>query len=241
MVRQNVRAILLPRLRDWIDESKRARRDSWVDDLDSTMAAVRLRVTDQGPDELTIGLNIGAQVADWNQQQWRKVVKSVVGVDIFASEPWLRDHLRSWARENAALISSLEDDAVNQVQIWTQRGIREGWRYEDIAKNIEDRFDVSRSRARLIARDQTAKLNGQISERRQQQVGVKQYRWRTSMDERVRGNPDGKYPNSRPSHWAREGKVFNWSDPPEDGHPGQPINCRCTPEPILDSLLDDLR
>ena len=39
-------------------------------------------------------------------------------------------------------------------------------------------------------------------------------------------------------HWQREGQAFRWDQPPDDGHPGQPIHCRCTAEPIID--LDEL-
>ena len=46
-------------------------------------------------------------------------------------------------------------------------------------------------------------------------------------DERVRGNPNGKYPNAKYNHWEREGQIFSVDEPPEDGHPGEPIRCRC--------------
>ena len=47
-------------------------------------------------------------------------------------------------------------------------------------------------------------------------------RWRTVGDSRV-----------RTAHRAREGQIFAWDKPPSDGHPGQPINCRCYAEPII--------
>jgi Phage Mu protein F like protein len=43
-----------------------------------------------------------------------------------------------------------------------------------------------------------------------------QYVWRTSQDEKVRS-----------AHRANDGHLFNWSDPPETGHPGEDYNCRC--------------
>jgi SPP1 gp7 family putative phage head morphogenesis protein len=180
-------------------------------------------------------------------------------VDVFTAEPWLRDELRSWARESGALITTLEDDAIRQVETWAQRGVREGQRHTEIAKKIEERLGVSRRRARLIARDQTKKLNGRLTEERQRKAGVSMYIWRTSRDERVRGNPSGKYPDSKPSHHALDGKYCRWDDPtvyadsPEgpwksrasigavEEHPGQPINDRCTAEPVLNSLLEALK
>lgn len=42
---------------------------------------------------------------------------------------------------------------------------------------------------------------------------------------------DGKV---RSSHADRDGKTFSWDDPPEGGHPGEALNCRCTAEDIVD-------
>ena len=43
--------------------------------------------------------------------------------------------------------------------------------------------------------------------------------------------PKSKYHGN---HWDREGKVYEWNNPPPDGNPGMPINCRCYAEPIFD-------
>jgi uncharacterized protein with gpF-like domain len=41
-----------------------------------------------------------------------------------------------------------------------------------------------------------------------------------------------------------KGEEFQWDDPPAeddtDGHPGDPINCRCWAEPNLAAVLDEL-
>ncbi len=44
----------------------------------------------------------------------------------------------------------------------------------------------------------------------------------------------------RPSHEALDGTRQRWDDPPAEGHPGEPINCRCIAEPVLGPLFDDL-
>lgn len=232
------REMLFPKLKQLAAEASRMRGDSWVDDLDGLSANLRNQIDLKAPDEKATASTAAQSVSDFNAKEWRSVVKKSIGIDIFTPEPWLRDELKSWSKETASLISTLEDDAVKQVALWTSRGIRQGWRWEDIAKNIEDKFDVSRNRARFIARDQVAKLNGDLTQRRQTQTGVTHYFWRDSRDERVRGNPGGLYPKARPSHWARNGQRFAWDDAPEGGHPGQDYNCRCTAEPDLRGLLE---
>lgn len=47
------------------------------------------------------------------------------------------------------------------------------------------------------------------------------YIWRTSKDDRVRA-----------SHKPRDGQVFEWSNPPPDGHPGEAFGCRCKAEDV---------
>lgn len=104
-----------------------------------------------------------------------------------------------------------------------------GLRVEDLAEEIERRAEVSASRAELIARDQTLKLNGQITQARQEAGGISRYVWSTSGDERV-----------REAHAELDGQVFDWSDPPEvsdDGrreHPGGDYQCRCVAVPVVE-------
>jgi uncharacterized protein with gpF-like domain len=44
----------------------------------------------------------------------------------------------------------------------------------------------------------------------------------------------------RDAHFDREGRTFTWADPPDDGHPGEAINCRCQAEPDLEGLLEEI-
>lgn len=106
-----------------------------------------------------------------------------------------------------------------------------------LTQTIREIGGVSKRRAHLIARDQTAKFASSLNEVRQKENGIEEYRWRNSRDQRVVGNPAGLYPKGNAkhgNHWIREGKIYKWSKPPTDGHPGIPIQCRCTAEPIID-------
>jgi len=100
-----------------------------------------------------------------------------------------------------------------------------GLRVEEITARLRERADVSESRAALIARDQTLKLNGAITKTRQQNAGISRYTWSTSLDERV-----------RPEHAALEGQVFDWVAPPSPGHPGEDFQCRCVAIPVIEGL-----
>ena len=84
-------------------------------------------------------------------------------------------------------------------------------------------FKSSGYNLRRITRDQTNKTIGKLTELRQRELGVQEYQWLTSQDERV-----------RTSHVANSGRMFSWADPPpETGHPGEDIQCRCVAIPIV--------
>lgn len=108
----------------------------------------------------------------------------------------------------------------------------------ELSKVIQENFHKTKSRARFIAVDQIGKMNGVLEQHRQEQLGLKRYRWRNSGDGRVAGNPSGRYPHAEPSHWDREGKIYSWNNPPKGGHPKQRPRCRCWAEPILEDIID---
>lgn len=168
------------------------------------------------------------RVAGFNKKQFHAVVKSAYEVDVFINEPWLLDALRIWESQNVGLITSIPEQALTRMHGKFVAAVQRGALWRDVQKELVAEFGVTRDRAELIARDQIGKLNAQLTEQRQKAIGVKDYRWRGVLDGR-----------ERPEHVAREGKAFSWAQPPEDGHPGVPIQCRCRAEPIL-PLLDDL-
>lgn len=158
-----------------------------------------------------------------------------------ADSPRLRPIIEGFAAENAALITGIAPQLASEVQALVVRGLTDGTPHERLAKLIREKLDISARRAEQIAVDQVGKLDGQLSAQRAQDIGVTHFWWRSSNDERVRGNPDGLYPKATPSHFARNGQRFAYADPPlgkngEPELPGTAINCRCFGEPDLDSI-----
>ena len=112
---------------------------------------------------------------------------------------------------------------------------------ESLAGRIQQLGFSMTKHAQFIARDQTAKVTSATTRARHEAVGIDKYIWRNSDDNRVVGNPSGLYPTGNKghgNHWIREGKLFYYSRPPHDGHPGIPYRCRCTAEAVLDT--DDM-
>lgn len=170
----------------------------------------------------SIASGMGGVVSEFNRKEISRVIAKAVGTDPFINEPWLNDQMQLFVADNVGLIKSVETRYFNDIQNVVMQGARAGIRHEEIAQQIEDKTGVAESRAKLIARDQVNKFNGQLNSLRQKSLGLSKYIWRTSQDERVRD-----------SHASREGETFSWSDPPSDGHPGEAIQCRCWAEPVL--------
>ncbi len=106
-----------------------------------------------------------------------------------------------------------------------------------LSDEIQHIHGMTKERARLIARDQTSKINTAITKARNEEIGIEEYIWRTAGDSRVVGTPGGLWPVGNKvhgNHYARNGKKFRWDTPPSDGSPGFAINCRCYAEPIID-------
>ncbi len=134
----------------------------------------------------------------------------------------LGDELRQRAvRDNIALIKNISDETVDVLRAAFAKGTPS-------VEVIQQTGQVQLSKAKFWARDQTLKINSQMTRERATAVGFPAYRWSTSRDERVRD-----------THVANQGKAFLWTDPPPTGHPGEDPNCRCTAFPLTQQEFDD--
>jgi SPP1 gp7 family putative phage head morphogenesis protein len=235
--RELVRERLEPRLPGLAAEAAAARGDA-VERLDETAGDVNAlldRIADEWfgewPNERLAALarRFADRTSEFQREQLARQFKAAMGIDVFRSEPWLGPKVSAFTAENVALIKSVAQDHFTDLEKRMISGLRSGQRWEDLADTARERYGVSENRAKLIARDQVGKLYGELNRTRQKELGVSRYTWRTSRDNRVRDE-----------HEAREGEVFSWDDPPEDGHPGEPVQCRCNADPVLEDLLAEM-
>ncbi|MDR2150115.1 MAG: hypothetical protein LBO67_04740 [Spirochaetaceae bacterium] len=187
--------------------------------------------------------NIADSVFDFNEGQYEKGAKSVLGVEFPVGEDWWPQARDTWASQNYDNLSDLMKKYIGQVRDFTEKAVTSGLSVKTLSEQIQaldNKF--TKSHADFIARDQIGKLNGQITQQRMESVGLRMYIWETSGDERVRGNPIGKYPNARPSHYLMDGRLCRWDKstvysqdggktwiPPPSGavllHPGMDYQC----------------
>lgn len=142
----------------------------------------------------------------------------------------MQETFRKLQQVQVELITSIPSKAAQRVAELTVKGLTSGMRAKEIAADIANTTEVTKSRATLIARTETSRTASTLLHARCESIGATHYRWRTSEDSDV-----------RPGHKAMNGKVCEWSNPPavnEGGqimrhHPGEIWNCRCYAEPIV--------
>ena len=128
--------------------------------------------------------------------------------------------LDNFVEEHQKLIKVVQGEHLDKIGLSLKRGIREGRLQKDIVKDIRQMTDMSKRRAMLIARNAPLQYSGALTRHHQTSAGIKQYRWQTSHDERVRA-----------SHRDRDGRIFQWES--SGPHPRSDVNCRCDAIPIL--------
>ena len=211
------------------------RQDAWADDLRVALNRVARDMIDPTTKAAKDAVKYGPLTNKYNKEEWTKLIRSQYGVNPTKEDPARFDELmKKWARDNAALINDIPRKTIKQIADATTEALLSGKNQEDMTKEIFDimteRTDVTDSRAKLIARDQVAKLNGNLTKQRQQDIGVSGYIWRTVGDERV-----------REEHDAVDGDYFDWDNPPSEtdgNHPGEDYQCRCWAEPVLPEAVD---
>ncbi len=162
--------------------------------------------------------------AEQIETQFRKVI----GIDVVAESPAIEPLVSAAVAENVSLITSVSEKYFADIEASVMQSFRTGANTQDLIDLLQERYEVSESRATLIAVDQTNKLNGQLQQANQEALGVTRYIWRTSQDDRVRD-----------THQLLDGQSFDWDAPPEVGHPGQDYRCRCQPEADIESMLSE--
>jgi hypothetical protein len=156
---------------------------------------------------------------DRSQDQLKQILKDGgFSVEFKLTAP-ARDAYAAVLNQNVALIKSIPEQYLTQVQGMVMRSVSTGRDLGTLTKEIEHQFKVTRRRAALIARDQNNRATAVINRVRQKELGITTAIWKHSHA--------GKHP--RASHLAFDGKEYDVEKGAFiDGKwifPGEEINC----------------
>lgn len=165
--------------------------------------------------------------------EFKRACKQTIGLDLrddfFTGE--LYDlYMREWVSDNVELIKTIPFDSLDDMKQIVFSGYVDGKTTTSIMQQIQHKYKTTKSYARFVARDQTAKLNGQITKMQHEKAGVSSYVWDDSGDGRVRKR-----------HHQLNGHTFSWdnSNPARNDKgqvitPGSEYRCRCVSLPVFD-------
>jgi len=202
-------------------EQEEVRQDAVTPYIQRTLDLIELRIAElvKAPTIERASEQTAKELLAGQTRQWKRLIK----VEI---DPAVQPLIRGFVQNNTTLIKSQTSQTVAQIRQFIDGKV--GQRVEDLAEEIEHRLNVRKSKARFIARDQTLKLNGQISQAVQTSVGIVEYEWVTAGDSDV-----------RETHEDLDGTIQRWDTPPvvsDDGrqeHPGGDYQCRCVALAII--------
>ena len=216
-------------------------------------------------------INIASAEAD---KDFKEAMQNAIGIDV---EPLYKDvdftvikngkpitvGLEGAIKANTDLIETIPKTYLGPMRDMLQNGVYQAYTAEELAANILQEYDllikkkynnVSKSYiARRIARDQMAKVYSQTTRQRQEDSGVEYFKWQTSDDERVSGNPSGVYKKAKISCYdiSRDNQIkkgegvysvkdgATW-DGKSNLFPGSAhIQCRCVMIPLIDGVNYD--
>ena len=206
--------------------------------LQDVSAALEKRIAEYGLDQKVE--QIAKMAKNVSIREWKRAVKDTLGIDLlddYYKGEFFEEAIRRWIAENVLLIKSIPSETLGNMREIILGSYLKGSSIRDIQKAIQETYNVSKRKAQLLARDQVATLNAQLTKAQQTDAGCKKYRWSDSRDGRVRD-----------CHKALNGKVFSWDNPPEmwyetkQGrvytgrrcHPGEDYCCRCVAIPVFD-------
>lgn len=181
----------------------------------------------------------------------RKQINDAVGVDVGAmmTEERIVDYVDAAVAENVSLIKTVLARFFTSIERVVLDGYRSGKSLKHVAQAIQGVYDASDYDAQRIARDQISKITSDVMRKRMLDNGIERFKWTTSQDERVSGNPAGRYPGAKikcfriaredvglgagvytltdGASWAGKDRLF-----PGRAH----VNCRCTASPLFPGI-----
>ncbi|MFT0547484.1 phage minor head protein [Allopusillimonas ginsengisoli] len=164
--------------------------------------------------------------------------KRSFGIDVLQNSPKIRASMQAAAIQNANLIKSIPEQYLKNVSNSVLANMRTGLLPREVAKQLESEYGITQRRAKFIARDQTAKVNGELTKQRQIDAGYQFFKWQTSHDERVRHSHD----EIAKADVGFGVGVYRWDGLPTNEHgqkiqPGSDFQCRCYGKPVRNSKV----
>lgn len=147
----------------------------------------------------------------------------IAGISVVQDTPKLKDFVKSSVTQNVSYIKSIESNLLDKVSTLIFEETVKGTASKQIQEQLMQSFNVSRSKAKFIAVDQSGSIFGQLTKERHTSIGVEKFTWLSAGDKRV-----------RPEHQNYNGKTYTYKDGANGKTPGSDYRCRCVGQPVFE-------
>ena len=145
----------------------------------------------------------------------------------------MNDAYQAVIGEQVALIKSIPAKHLADIEGMVMRSVQTGRDLGQLRDDIIEKYDVTKKRAALIARDQNNKATATMERARRLDLGITKAKWLHSGG--------GVHP--RPSHVKASGTIYDVAEgcliDNEYIQPGELINCRCVSRAVIPGFDDD--
>jgi SPP1 gp7 family putative phage head morphogenesis protein len=200
---------------------------TWFDRLAAILRRIRARY--ESPQFKALSDTVARQFVNAVDGRTQKNL----GIDVYGNDENLQTVIEASIFDNTRLIKSIPEQYLAQVESIVVTNTRAGNRSSTIAAQLSEQFGVTQRRAKFIARDQTAKVNSAIAQKRIEAAGYEFFQWRTSRDNRVRDRH--KDIAEKVTEYGKG--IYRYDNPPLSDKgvpilPGVDYGCRCTQRPV---------
>ncbi len=232
------------------------RTDDYIDDLQTLLADITSFIASNDNKLIRDLLLYGGSLLRYSQKQLYNSFKDILrvevanpslGIDVFSApllEPQINLMLKSWVSTNVSLIKSIQTDLLDDVGVIIESSFRAGQSMPTLAKQLQSKFNISRNKAKFIGRDQTSKLHSDYILHEYELLGISEYVWSTSGDERVRDSHkvlDGKICQCNDATTYRDSEKGKIKSKVSIGGAlyqfGKDYGCRCCPRAIVNTTI----
>jgi SPP1 gp7 family putative phage head morphogenesis protein len=201
------------------------RADEFDDELDRMMARAEARWRERfnAREIRETARDAGKRISELHRRGLERVFQGQTGQFTIREPAGADARVRAFANRNASLVENAARQHFEKIRTAIQTGIGSGRTPREVEAQIRKAEDQLIRRTQLIAKDQTEKIVSELQRTRLKANGIREFIWVTVGDDNVRD-----------LHQALEGQVFPIDKgAPDEGFPGDPINCRCSMEPVF--------
>lgn len=164
-----------------------------------------------------------------SDERLRRILKDG-GLSVrFTPTKAMRDVMEGTVQANVALIKSIPQQYLTQVEGYVMRSVQTGRDLHQLSSDLRHELGVTKRRAAAIALNQNNAATSAMTRARQVELGITEAIWVHSHA--------GKHP--RPKHLAADGTSYDVrvglpiGDKGQNVFPGQEINCRCFSRSVI--------